>query len=265
MSTPDSATTSTDVPRLRIRDLHAGYRDRTALTGVDLDVRAGERVGIVGPNGAGKSTLLTCVVGLVRARRGHIEVEGRPAARARGRVAYLPQRAQIDWEHPAQVRDVVAMGRYPHRGAIGRLRRDDHAAIEAALARVGLAELAKVRIAELSGGQQQRTFLARAFAQSAAVLLLDEPYAGLDAATTAIIDRELASAAATGTGVVVVNHDLAGLARRYDRLLVLNRATVAEGPPATVLRREVLDAAYGRGAVVLADGPGGSATAQDPP
>jgi manganese transport system ATP-binding protein len=240
-------------PRLTVRGVTARYRDRSALDDVDLRVDPGEQLGVIGPNGAGKSTLLKCIVGLVRPVRGRVEVDGRPAARARGRVAYLPQRAQIDWEHPAQVRDVVAMGRYPHRGPVGRLRRGDHEAVEAALDRVGMADLARVRIAELSGGQQQRTFLARAFAQQATVLLLDEPYAGLDAATTGIIDRELTRAAASGAAVVVVNHDLAGLKVRYDRLVVLRRRVIADGAPGEVLRPEVLDAAYGRGAVVLAD------------
>ncbi len=238
--------------RLDVAGLHAGYRDRVALEGVDLRVAAGERVGVIGPNGAGKSTLLKCVVGLVRPTRGVVQVEGQPAARRRGRVAYLPQRAQIDWDHPAQVRDVVAMGRYPHRGPVGRLRREDHEAIADALERVDLAGLARVRIAELSGGQQQRTFLARALAQQASVLLLDEPYAGLDAATARVIDRELATVALAGAAVVVVNHDLAGLHRRYDRLAVLSRRLIAAGPPGEVLRGDVLDDAYGRGAVVLA-------------
>jgi ABC-type Mn2+/Zn2+ transport system ATPase subunit len=247
-----------EAARLVVRGLSARYRDRPALDDVDLTAGPGEQLGVIGPNGAGKSTLLKCIVGLVRPVRGHVEVEGRAAARARGRVAYLPQRAQIDWEHPAQVRDVVAMGRYPHRGPVGRLRRSDHEAVEAALDRVGMTDLARVRIAELSGGQQQRTFLARAFAQQATVLLLDEPYAGLDAATTRIIDRELTRAAAGGAAVVVVNHDLAGLHVRYDRLVVLRRRVVADGAPAEVLRPEVLDAAYGRGAVVLADPAGPS-------
>jgi manganese/zinc/iron transport system ATP- binding protein len=240
-------------PALAVRGVHAGYRDRTALVDVGLEVAQGERVGVIGPNGAGKSTLLKAVVGLVRLRRGSVEVGGVPAARVRGRIAYLPQRAQIDWDHPAQVRDVVAMGRYPHRGPVGRLRREDHGAVEAALARMDLTGLAKIRIAELSGGQQQRAFLARAFAQEAPVLLLDEPYAGLDAATATVIDRELASASEDGVAIVVVNHDLAALRQRYERLLVLNRRVVATGPPDEVLTAEVLDAAYGRGAVLLAD------------
>lgn len=240
-------------PALAVRGVHAGYRERVALSAIELEVAAGERIGVIGPNGAGKSTLLKAIVGLVRLRRGSVEVGGVRSGRTRGRVAYLPQRAQIDWDHPAQVRDVVAMGRYPHRGPVGRLRREDHEAVAEALRRVGLEEMAKVRIAELSGGQQQRVFLARAFAQEASVLLLDEPYAGLDAATATVTDRELASAAGAGAAVVVVNHDLAALRRRYERLLVLNRWVVATGPPDEVLTADVLDAAYGRGAVVLAD------------
>jgi manganese/zinc/iron transport system ATP- binding protein len=248
-----SAAPTTPTALLAAHGVSVAYRDRVALQDVDLEAGRGERVGIIGPNGAGKSTLLKAVVGLVRMRAGRVLVDGRPAGRVRGRVAYLPQRQQIDWEHPAQVRDVVAMGRYPHRGALGRLRRADREVVQQALHRVGLESLARVRIAELSGGQQQRTFLARAFAQEADLLLLDEPYAGLDAATAALIDRELAAAAAAGTGVVVVNHDLAGLHRRYERLVVLNRRVIAQGAPVRVLRAEVLDAAYGHGAVLLAE------------
>ena len=232
---------------LRVTGLHARYRDRVALDGVDLELRAGQRLGVIGPNGAGKSTLLKAVVGLVRPERGTIEVEGRPAHRRRGRVAYLAQRAPVDLEHPAQVRDVVAMGRYPTRGPIGRLRRDDHEQVHAAIERVGLLEHARTRIGELSGGQQQRALLARALAQQAPVLLLDEPYAGLDAVTCDVIDRELARAAADGAAVMVVNHDLVGLRERYERLLVLARHVVAEGPASRVLTRQVLSRAYGPG------------------
>ena len=244
--------TGPGAPRLQIRGLCAGYRDRVVLRDVDLDVDAGERLGVIGPNGAGKSTLLACLVGLLRPRDGEIRVDGHPAGRVRGRIAYLPQRAEVDWEHPAQVRDVVAMGRYPHRGPIGRLRREDHLAVEDAVERVGMTPLARTRIAELSGGQQQRTLLARTLAQQASILLLDEPYVGLDAASTAIIDRELASAARAGAAVVVVNHDLAGVAGRYERLLVLNGRVIATDTPANALTPSVLEAAYGRGAGFLA-------------
>jgi ABC-type Mn2+/Zn2+ transport system ATPase subunit len=243
---------------LRLTDVVVAYRDRLALDGVSVTVDHGERVGVIGPNGAGKSSLAKAVVGLVRPRRGSIEIEGGTGRRARGRVAYLPQRHQVDLEHPAQVRDVVGMGRYPIRGPVGPLRADDRARIGAALERVGLADLARTRIGELSGGQQQRVFLARAFAQEASVLLLDEPYAGLDAVTCDVIDRELERAARDGAAVLVVNHDLVGLAQRYDRLLVLHRHVVADGAPAEVLTGPVLTAAYGPGIFLGVDPGGGS-------
>jgi ABC-type Mn2+/Zn2+ transport system ATPase subunit len=239
---------------LAVAGVSADYRGRVALSQVSLRVRGGERLGMVGPNGAGKSTLLKIVVGLVRPSAGHVEVEGRPAVQARRKVAYLPQRAEVDLGYPAQVRDVVAMGRYPLRGAVGRLRPDDRAAVADALARVGLERLARARIGELSGGQQQRVFLARALAQEAGVLLLDEPYAGLDAATVGLIDRELNRAAAAGAAVVTVDHDLSGLEHRYDRVAVLRGQLLACGPPAQTVTPQVLARAYGAGAVVITGG-----------
>ena len=235
---------------LEVRDLVVRYRGRTALEVGELVLGPGRRLGVVGPNGAGKSTLLHALVGLVRVERGTVTVAGRAVAHARGRIAFLAQRQQVDLDHPAQVRDVVAMGRYPRRGPVGRLRRGDRERVEAAIARVGLTGFARRRIGELSGGQQQRAFLARALAQEADVLLLDEPYAGLDAVTVDVIDRVLAEAAAGGAAVVVVDHDLAGLRARYDRLLLLNRRVVADGPPAQVLTRTALAATYGPGALL---------------
>lgn len=246
MNAPLAATAC---PVLEVQELTVQYRRVTALHGVDLSVEPGERVGIIGPNGAGKSTLLRAVVGLVRASHGHVRIDGRATARARREVGYLPQRQDVDWDHPAQVRDVVAMGRYPHRGAIGRLTADDHGEIAQALDRVGLRDLARRRIRDLSGGQQQRMALGRVLAQQARVLLLDEPYAGLDEASIYIMDRQLAAEAADGAAVVVVNHGLSDLAGRYDRILVLAGSVIAFGPPDHVLTREVLDRAYGLGAV----------------
>jgi ABC-type Mn2+/Zn2+ transport system ATPase subunit len=240
---------------LRVTGVHVRYRERIALEDVSFEHPGGQRLGVIGPNGAGKSTLLKATVGLVRPQRGTVEVVGDPSAGGRGRIAYLPQRAQVDLEHPAQVRDVVAMGRYPVRGPIGRLRREDHERVRAAIERVGLAEHARTRIGELSGGQQQRAFLARAFAQQAPVLLLDEPYAGLDATTCGVIDRELARAAGEGVAVVVVNHDLVALEERYEQLLLLDRRVVAHGSPAEVLTEEALTRAYGP-AVLLTRGRG---------
>jgi ABC-type Mn2+/Zn2+ transport system ATPase subunit len=259
----DPATTPH--PALEVQGLTVSYRGTLALEGVDLSVEPGERIGVIGPNGAGKSTLLRAVVGLVRASDGRVRIGGQPAPRARRDVAYLPQRQQVDWDHPAQVRDVVAMGRYPRRGPVGLLTGEDREMISQALERVGLHELARRRVRDLSGGQQQRMMLARVLAQQAKVLLLDEPYAALDAASSHIMDRQLSAAAAGGAAVVVVNHDLSGLAGRYDRILVLGGAAIACGPPARVLTREVLDRAYGLGAVPLADPRLGDARLADTP
>ncbi len=238
--------------RLEVRGLTVGYRRRLAVDRVDLVAEPGERLGIIGPNGAGKTSLVQAIVGTARTRSGQVLVGGQPARHVRGHIGYLPQRAEVDWQHPAQVRDVVAMGRYPHRGPLGRLRSEDRAAIADALERVELTGLAERRIGELSGGQRQRTALARVLAQEAPVLLLDEPYAGLDATTTTVIERTLRDAATAGATVVVVDHDLGRLRDRYDRLLALDGRVVAAGTVDAVLTRQVLATTYGL-ADVLAD------------
>ena len=238
-------------PALEVAGLTVTYGRRVAVRDVDLQIAPGERLGIIGPNGAGKSSVLKAAVGLVSPRTGSVRIKGAPAARRRHMAAYLPQRQQIDWDYPAQVRDIVAMGRYPHAGATGRLRTLDRQQIDDAMNRVGIASLARVRISELSGGQQQRVFLARAFAQQAGVLLLDEPYVGVDAVTSDLLDTWLAEAASDGMAVVVVDHDLAGVRRRYDRVALLNGELVACGQPAAVLEPAHLQAAYGQGAVVI--------------
>jgi ABC-type Mn2+/Zn2+ transport system ATPase subunit len=147
---------------LRVRGLTVPYQRQVVLRGVDLDAAAGSVTGVVGPNGAGKSTLLKACVGLVPADRGIVRVGAEPARQVRHRIAYLPQRSEVDWDYPAQVRDVVAMGRYPHRRRLRRLSRADREAVRSALVRVGLSSFASKPIGELSGGQQQRVFFARA-------------------------------------------------------------------------------------------------------
>lgn len=227
------------------RDLTVTYRRSPVLRGVDLDAPSGSITGIVGPNGAGKSTLLKGVLGLVRPDAGHVTVDGEPLDLARRRIAYLPQRSAIDWDYPAQVREVVAMGRYPHLGQLRRMRARDRDLVAGALERVGLTDYRTRQIGELSGGQQQRVFLARALAQEASLLLLDEPFAGVDAPTVTLLVGLLHELAADGAGVVVVNHDLSTLDELTDRLVLLNRSVVAAGPTVEVLTAEALAAAYG--------------------
>ncbi|MBW3603863.1 MAG: metal ABC transporter ATP-binding protein [Actinobacteria bacterium] len=229
---------------LTVRDLSVTYHNRPAIHSVAFDALSGSVTGIIGPNGAGKSTVLKAVMGLVRPDTGTVRVDGLPIDRVRDTIAYLPQRLALDWEYPAQVRDVVAMGRHAHRRFGRRRGRADHDAIASALDRVGLSELATRHIGELSGGQQQRMLVARALAQEASTLLLDEPFVGVDAATVALLSTLLMSLAADGACVVVVHHDLATTAQMCDHLVLLNQRIVSQGPTARVFTSEWLDRTY---------------------
>lgn len=230
---------------LEVRGLVVSYGGHVALDGLDLEVQPGERIGVVGPNGAGKSTLLAAALGLCRPDRGQVLLFGQPLGRDRRGIAYLPQRSGADLDHPIRVRELVALGRYPHRGPVGRLRAEDRDAIEEAIDRVGLRGQQTRRLSALSGGQQQRAYLARVLAQRAQVLLLDEPHAGIDAVTSSLLDTCLTEVAQAGAAVVVVNHDLTGLTQRYDRVLVLNRTAVTLCGPQDPLLAKHLRSAYG--------------------
>jgi manganese/zinc/iron transport system ATP- binding protein len=230
---------------LAVRGLTVTYRRRPALRAVSIDAPGGAVTGVVGPNGAGKSTLLRAILGLVRPDSGTVTIADRSIQARRRQVAYLPQRSTIDWDYPAEVREVVAMGRYPHLRLGRRMGTRDRELVRGALQRVGLSELADRQIGELSGGQQQRTFFARALAQEASVLLLDEPFAGVDAPTIALLTVLLRELAAAGRCVVVVNHDLSAVDRLCDRLVLLNQGVIAQGRVTEVLTEQTLARAYG--------------------
>lgn len=218
-----------------IESLTVSYRDHPVVRDVTFDVPANQVTGLLGPNGAGKSTVIKAMLGLVRPDRGRVLFDSRPLDDVRNRLAYLPQRAEVDWTYPSQVRDVVSMGRYVHLGPLRRRRRVDRVAIEEAIDRVGLTGLATRQIAELSGGQQQRVFLARALAQEATTLLLDEPFAAVDAPTVGLLTDLLRDLAAEGRSVLVVVHDLDAVGRLCDEVVVLNRTVRAIGAPVDVL------------------------------
>lgn len=246
---------------IHVEDLTVRYGDRTVLWDVDLDVPIGVLGAIVGPNGAGKSTLLKAMVGLVRPAAGHVRVFGEPFARARRRVAYVPQRAEVDWDFPTTVLDVATMGRYAHLGWWRRPGRDDKARAMAALEQVALVDLAQRQIGELSGGQQQRTFLARALAQDAELVLMDEPMAGVDAVTEAAVLGVLDDLRSRGRTVVVVHHDLQTVADRFDWVALVQVRVIASGPSALALTPDALRRAYGgpvgvaaAGGVAISDG-----------
>ena len=230
---------------LAIEALEVAYGERTVLSEVDLETHPGNLLAVVGPNGAGKSTLLKAIVGLVRPTRGRISIFGRPITEARERIAYVPQRSSVDWEFPATAIEVVAMGFYRRIGWMRPVRRRHHDAAREQLARVGLGDLADRQIGQFSGGQQQRIFLARALAQDADLYLMDEPLAGVDAATETVILDVMAELKRAGRTLLCVHHDLDTVARAFDQVLLLAGRQIAVGPVATTFTPENLQRTYG--------------------
>ena len=228
-----------------VRGLTVSYGPKPAIFSVDMTAPAGSMTAIVGPNGAGKSTLLKAALGLQPALAGTTTVFGGTVEAARSRIAYVPQRASVDWDFPTLVRDVVAMGLYPRLGLLGRFGAAHKADVADALDRVGMADFADRQIGQLSGGQQQRVFLARALAQAADIYLLDEPFAGVDAATETAIIAVLQSLKAEGKTVVAVHHDLGTVEEYFDRVLLLNVRKIAEGAVEDVFTPDRLQETYG--------------------
>jgi manganese/iron transport system ATP-binding protein/manganese/zinc/iron transport system ATP- binding protein len=228
-----------------VRHLTVSYGGKPVLVDVSLDVPAGAVVGILGPNGAGKSTLIKGVMGFVPKDFGEVRIFDEPVEDARGRVAYVPQRGQIDWNFPVTVWDVVLMGRYLHVPWYRSIGAADRGLAAAALRSVRMEEFRDRQIGQLSGGQQQRVFMARALAQESPILLLDEPFAGVDAATERAIAGLLARSKEQGKTAIVVHHDLETAAEFFDRVAIVNRRLFAYGPPKDVLREDLLAEVYG--------------------
>ncbi|WP_243859815.1 metal ABC transporter ATP-binding protein [Amycolatopsis arida] len=240
-----TSTTAEPIPAVSLRGVSAGYGGRVVLRDLDLDVPAGVLAAIVGPNGAGKSTAVKAALGLVPAVRGQVRLLGQPLKRVRRRVAYVPQQDAVTADFPITAVQVVEMGRYPHRGWFRRLTEADDAAVAAAMDRVGVADLADEPLDELSGGQRQRVFLARALAQEADLLVLDEPFTAVDARTEAVLLDLLTELCGQGRSVVAVHHDLRTVRDRFDHAVLLAGGLVADGPCAEVLTPEHLERAYG--------------------
>lgn len=234
----------TSVERIRIEQLSVRYRDVLALQKISCEVPPGRVTGIIGPNGAGKSTLIKAMLGLVPPASGVAHLGSQALWEQRSRVAYVPQRSQIDWNYPATVWDVVLMGRVKPSGWFRRFSATSRRVAKEALARVGMSEYRDRAIGQLSGGQQQRVFLARALAQQADVFFLDEPFVGVDQKTEGIIFEIFAELARAGKIVLVVNHDLGASITNFDDLILLNRELVAAGTRQAVLTEENLERAY---------------------
>jgi manganese/zinc/iron transport system ATP- binding protein len=237
---------------IEVHDLTVAYHRKPVLWDVDVCMPARKLIAVVGPNGAGKSTLLKAILGLVSPASGRVEIFGRSLADARQLVGYVPQREGVDWDFPIDAKGVVAMGRYGRLGWFRRPGRADHEAAASALARVGMQDFADRQISQLSGGQQQRVFLARALAQEAMLYLMDEPFAGVDAATERAIVDVLRTLRDQGRTVVAVHHDLQTVPDYFDHVVMLNMRLVASGPVASAFTPENLQKTYG-GRLTLLD------------
>jgi manganese/iron transport system ATP-binding protein len=230
-------------PILDISHLTVNYEGRVALENITFHLHVGERVAVVGPNGAGKSTMFKVIAGVLRPTAGDVTVYGSgPGGHVC--IAYLPQRSQFDWRFPVNVGDVVMMGRIAKLGLFGWPKKRDWSYVHAALETVGMAEFAKRQVGQLSGGQQQRMFIARALAQEAELMLMDEPLTGLDTPSQEGLLSLLGELQNNGVTVMVATHDLDQAARYFDRILLLNHRVVAFGPAAEVLEPETLLKAY---------------------
>jgi len=225
---------------LVISDLSVSYRRLLALDKVSFATSCGNRVALIGPNGAGKSTLLKAIAGLVPRSHGTISWRGTKVGKWSREFAYLPQREEVDWSFPITVRGLVEMGRYPQTGWWRRFNAEDKAAVDKALHSLELDNLQNRQIRELSGGQQQRTFLARALAQEAHVLLLDEPFTGLDRNASQLLGDLLTKLANEGRLVIASHHDLNTVPLLFDEALVLNQQPLAFGPVNEILTPELV-------------------------
>jgi manganese/zinc/iron transport system ATP- binding protein len=236
---------------ISLENVTVSYDTKPAIIGITLDIPPGQVVGIVGPNGAGKTTLLKAIMKLLPLDRGRILIFGNPVEKSRRLMAYVPQKELVDWDYPIVVSDVVMMGRYPHIGWIRRPRKVDYEVVDRCLKQVEMSDYKDRQIGELSGGQQQRVFLARALAQEAQILLLDEPFVGVDAATEQAIFSLMRELKSEGKTVLVVNHDLGNAINYYDSLILINQRLVAYGPAREVFTPELLRKTYGGRLAIL--------------
>lgn len=236
---------------IQIHDMTIAYHKKPVLWDVDLDVPEGELVGIIGPNGAGKSTMIKAIMDLVPKASGWVKIYGKDYDEMRKIIGYVPQRESVDWDFPISALDVVLMGRYGHVGWMRRPGKEDQRIARESLDKVGMAEYADRQISQLSGGQQQRVFLARALAQDARIYMMDEPFAGVDAATERAIIDILVTLRKQGKTILVVHHDLQTVTEYFGWVIMLNMRVVASGPTRDVFTDENLQKTYGGRLTVL--------------
>lgn len=230
---------------IEVRDLTVTYNQKPVLWNIGFSLPKGMMAGIIGPNGSGKTTLLKSIMGLLSPDSGGIRIFGNELDTVRKRVSYVPQRESVDWDFPISVIEVVSMGRYTKKNLFGKISKADHEASLQALEKVKMLEYKDRQISQLSGGQQQRVFIARALAQHADLYILDEPFAGVDAASEAAIFTLLSEMKKEGKSVVVVHHDLQSASKFFEFIIMLNTRLVAAGPTEEIFTTENLEKTYG--------------------
>ena len=238
---------------IEVHDLTVAYRKKPVLWDIDFSLPEAHLIGLVGPNGAGKSTLIKAIMGLIPLLSGYVKIFGEPLSKKQNLVGYVPQRETVDWDFPVNALDVVTMGRYGRMGLFSRPSKKDHQVAMECLEKVGMADFARRQISQLSGGQQQRIFLARALTQDASVYLMDEPFAGVDAATEKAIIELLKELKDRGRTVFVVHHDLHTVPEYFDWVMLLNMRLVKFGPTEEVFTDENLRFTYGGKLNLLAE------------
>jgi len=231
---------------LDVHEVAVNYRSGNGLDPISFKVSPGQLVGVMGPNGAGKSTMMKAMVGLVPKVSGHVSYCTCPLHQQLEKVAYVPQRSQIDWDYPITVQNVVMMSRTRSLGWFRSPTKQSREIVRTAMERVEIWDLRNRRIGQLSGGQQQRVFLARALAQEAEILLFDEPFTGVDGTTEEVLFRVFQELRSDGKILMVSSHEWGNALGQLDRMLLLNKGLIADGTPAEVLTQANLSRAYGR-------------------
>ena len=232
-------------PVIQVDGLSVSYDRKRVLTNVYLKLYKGNIYGVIGPNGAGKSTLFKSILGLIDITTGRVTIEGKAMDKANSKMAYIPQRNEVDWAFPAVVQDIVLMGRYPYKKLFQKLNKVDHQIADASMEELGILNLKNRQISELSGGQQQRVFIARALCQQAEIFLFDEPFVGVDMITEEHIIRVLKRLASENKTLLVVHHDLSTVDGYFDHCILLNQRLIAYGPTSETFTKENIAKAYG--------------------
>lgn len=229
---------------IQINGISVAYGHKRVLSNIYLNIESGFIHGLIGPNGAGKSSLFKCILGQVKPSAGEIFIYGEAAGKSLKKIAYVPQKDEIDWQFPTTVLDVVMMGRYPYKKWYEFISDTDRAFGLKAIEQIGMTEFVDRQIGELSGGQQQRVFIARALCQDSDIFLMDEPFVGVDAKTEKIIISILKDLASKGKTILVVHHDLESVQAYFDRVILINQKLIAYGDTSIVFTKENITKAF---------------------